>query len=90
MNELYIGIGLIVLGFLLFLFIFLSRKPSVSADGGSTAMGGSNSGIVLNTNINQPKEEKHSGGHGLTIVAIIVEIVGIGVTLWHAFHLAAK
>ncbi len=90
MIGLMVGVGLIAAGIVIFILGKLTgRRPNVSATGGSVAIGGSNSGIVQNVNSGGQKES-HQGGHKLTILAIAVELVGIGVTLWHAFHLANK
>lgn len=84
----YVGLGLMVVGVLLFAVGRRKRSGAVSSSG-SVSVGGNNSGSIIN--INQPSAPpSHSGGHGLTIMAMIVELVGIGVTLWHAYHLAAK
>jgi hypothetical protein len=86
-----IGIGLILLGIVLFL---IGRRPSrrntVSADRGSIAIGGSAYGPVTNLNAGTDKEHSASSGHRITILAIFVEIAGIAVTVWHALHLAAR
>jgi hypothetical protein len=86
-----IGFGLILLGIVLFL---IGRRPSrrstVSADRGSIAIGGSAYGPVTNLNAATDKEDGASGGHRITLLAIIVEIAGIAVTIWHALHLAAR
>lgn len=83
----YVGLGLMVVGVLLFSVGRRKRSSAVSSEG-SVAVGGNNSGSIVNINhISAPPS--HSGGHGLTIAAIIVELVGIGVTLWHAYHMAA-
>jgi len=89
--ELYMGLGLMVLGVALFL---VGRRPGsrsvrVEASGGSIAVGGSNKGSITNVNLGAPPPASH-GTHWLTWVAIVVELVGIGVTIWHALHLAAK
>jgi hypothetical protein len=65
------------------------KRSSAVASNGSVAVGGNNSGSIIN--VNQPSAPpSHSGSHGLTIAAIVVELFGIGVTLWHAYHLAGK
>lgn len=86
-----IGIGLMLAGAVLF-FVgsARSKRVSVSASSGSVAVGGNSSGPIVNTNINQPNREHSTGGHGITVLAILVELAGIGVTIWHAMHLAAK
>ncbi len=83
-----LGIGLIVLGALLFA-VARRKTSSATASQGSVAVGKNNSGQIVNVN-QQSSPPTHSGGHGLTVIAIVVEVVGIAVTLWHAFHLAAK
>lgn len=89
--ELYIGFALMVLGVVLFLVGRRagSRSIRVEASGGSIAVGGSNKGSITNVNLGAPPTMSH-GTHWLTWVAIIVELIGIGVTIWHALHLAAK
>lgn len=74
-----------VVGMALFAFTRTRRKGnSVNARGGSVAVGGNNSGTI--TNINHVSE----GSHTITIISIIVELVGIGVVIWHAMHLVIK
>lgn len=89
--ELYIGLALMVLGVVLFLLGRRagSRSVRVEASGGSVAVGGSNKGSITNFNLGAPPPAPH-GTHWLTWVAVVVELLGIGVTLWHALHLAAK
>jgi hypothetical protein len=65
------------------------KTVRVEASSGSVAVGGKNTGSIKNTNIGAPPAAVH-GSHGLTKLAIGVELVGIAVTLWHAWHLAAK
>lgn len=88
--DLYIGIALMVLGIVLF---FVGRSKSkmvrVEANNGSIAVGGNNTGSIANLNVGTPPSEPH-GSHSLTYWAIGVELVGIAVTLWHAWHMAAK
>jgi hypothetical protein len=90
MITLLLGIALMIGGFFLF---FTgrngSKKNSVSASGGSVAIGGSNRGQLTNINVGSPQRQ-HQGGHGITILAIVVEIIGIGVVIWHALHLAVS
>lgn len=90
MYTLYVGLGLMALGLVFFVAARISKNQSTAqASNGSVAVGRDNSGPI--TNISVGKGEKaHHGGHGLTIAAIIVELAGIGVTLWHAYHMAAK
>ena len=64
-------------------------RGGATASNGSVAVGGDNSGPIVNINRSLP-QSGHSGGHSLTIVAALVEVVGIGVTIWHAYHLMAK
>ena len=87
---LYVGLALMAVGIVLFL-VGRSKSNSirVEANGGSIAVGGKNTGSITNTNIGAPPATAH-GSHGLSKVAIGVELVGIAVTLWHAWHLAAK
>jgi hypothetical protein len=91
--ELYAGIALMVLGVVLF---FIGRTPNsssravhVTASEGSVAIGGNNKGDITNVNLGASQDKQH-GTHWLTWVAIAVELVGIAVTLWHAWHLAGK
>lgn len=86
-----VGIGLISFGIVIFL---IGRRPSrrsrISADRGSIAIGGSAYGSVTNLNAGADKGHSERGGGRITILAIVVEIVGIAVTIWHALHLAAR
>ncbi len=88
--ELYVGLALMALGIVLF---FIGRSKSktvrVEASSGSVAVGGKNTGSITNLNVGTPPSAEH-GVHSLTYLAIVVEIVGIAVTLWHAWHMAAK
>lgn len=88
--ELYLGLALMALGIVLF---FADRSKSktvrIEASSGSVAVGGKNTGSITNLNIATRPSPKH-GVHSLTYVAIVVEVVGIVVTLWHAWHMAAK
>lgn len=87
-----LGVLLIVLGIILLVLGFKrNKKVSVQASEGSVAIGGDNSGTILNigNNSSAPAPTK-SHGHGLTYLGIIVELIGIGVTLWHAYHMAPK
>lgn len=87
---LWIGLGLMFLGVLVYALGRSGRgAQSLHASGGSVVVGGNNSGKIQNKNVGKPSEPQHSG-HWLTIIAILVELAGIGVTFWHAFHLAAK
>jgi hypothetical protein len=82
------GLGLIVMGLLLFVIGRRNRNGTIASHG-SVAIGRDNSGPILNINQLAP-QSGHSGGHAITILAILVELIGIGVTLWHAYHLVAK
>ena len=84
------GIGLMVVGTALGGFAFQRRKRVTVQASNGIAIGGDVEGsLVVNQSPASPAPAKH-GGHGLTIIAIVVEIVGIVVTLWHAYHLAAS
>ena len=87
--ELYSGLALMALGIVLF-FIGRSRSKTVrvEASSGSVAVGGKNTGSITNLNVGAPAAASH-GSHALTYVAIAVELVGIAVVLWHAWHMAA-
>ena len=89
MNALTIAVILIVAGIVLFITGRRSSKAgsSTTAIGGSVAVGGSSSGSIKNINVGSGSHEKH-GGHTITIIAIIVEVIGIAVAIWHAIHLA--
>jgi hypothetical protein len=87
MNVYLVGIGLMVAGLLLFLA--WRRRPntrSVSANNGSVAIGGNNSGSINNKNTQQLHESSGGGHHALLVTAIIVEVLGIATTIWHATH----
>lgn len=88
--ELYVGLALMALGIVLF---FIGRSKSktvrVEASSGSVAVGGKNTGSITNLNVGATPTAAH-GSHSLTYWAIGVELVGIAVTLWHAWHMAAK
>lgn len=88
--ELYVGLALMALGIVLF-FVGRSKSKSVQveASGGSVAVGGKNTGSITNVNVGAPTSPAH-GAHSLTYLAIVVELAGIAVTLWHAWHLTAK
>ena len=87
--ELYVGIALMALGIVVF---FIGRSKSklvrVEAISGSVAVGGKNTGSITNLNVGAPSPVAH-GVHSITYLAIGVELIGIAVTLWHAWHLAA-
>jgi hypothetical protein len=90
MSIYVLGLGLILLGVLLFLIG--RRRPrigSVSATHGSIAIGGSSFGPV--SNVSTAPDKSHGlGSHWITIAAIISELAGIAVTIWHATSSAAK
>jgi hypothetical protein len=89
MLEYAIGVGLVIAGAVIFVLGRLkSKRVSVRASGGSVAIGGSSSAPITNVNIDAHKD--HAPGHGLTVVAIVVEIIGILVVIWHAIHLTTK
>lgn len=89
--ELFVGLALIVLGVVLFVVGRRSgsKNVRVEASGGSVAVGGNNKAPITNVNVGAQTPAPH-GNHWLTWVAIVVEVIGIGVTLWHAWHLAVK
>jgi hypothetical protein len=89
MNALTIAVILIIAGIVLFITGRRGSKngASTTAIGGSIAVGGSSSGPITNINEGSGHGEKH-GGHAITIIAIIVELIGIAVAIWHAFHVA--
>lgn len=82
--ELIVGITLMVVAVLIYLAgRSKSKAVWVAAKNGSVAVGGKSSGPITNLNVGAPAPH---GTHWLTIVAIIVELVGIAVVLWHAWH----
>jgi hypothetical protein len=89
MSGYLLGGGLIALGLV---FFFIGRRSgggkSISANRGSIAIGGSSYGPVTNIQSVSQKATERSGEHWITVVAIITELVGIGITIWHAYHLA--
>lgn len=88
--SIYIGGGLIILGALLLLIgRHHSRRSSVAASRGSIAIGGNAYGPV--SNVNAAPDKGHGiGEHWITIVAIITELAGIAVIIWHTTHMVAK
>ena len=88
--ELFLGLVLMGLGIVLF---YVGRSKSkimrVEASGGSVSVGGKNSGSITNINVGAQAPVAR-GSHALTYWAIGVELVGIAVTLWHAWHMVAK
>jgi hypothetical protein len=88
--ELLFGIALMGLGIVLFLVgRSKSKAVQVEASNGSVAIGGKNSGTITNTNIGALTAAPH-GTHWLTVLGIVVELAGMAVGIWHAWHLAAK
>lgn len=88
-----IGIGLFVAGLILHVLVSVrKRRSTVNANDHSVAVGGSNFGNINNVNSATSKSDSPGGGHhsALTLVAIVVELSGIAVTLWHAAHLAHR
>lgn len=87
--ELYVGLALMALGIVLF---FAGRSKSktvrVEASSGSVAVGGENAGSITNVNVGTPPPAEHRSQ--ITYLATGVELVGIAVTLWHAWHIVAK
>lgn len=67
-----------------------SKTVRVEASGGSVAIGGNNRGSITNKNLGTPTAAIHTSHTWLTIVSIAVELMGIAVVIWHAWHLAAK
>jgi hypothetical protein len=84
----YVGIGLMIVCVLGFIAGRRGRT-SVTASSGAVAVGGDNSGSIANTN-SASSSAGHKASHFITKLAIFIELVGIGVTLWHAYHLATK
>jgi hypothetical protein len=89
MLEYSIGIGLVIAGALIFVVGRLrSKRVSVRASSGSVAVGGNSTAPITNVNVDSHKDQ--GPGHGMTVVAIVVEIIGIAVVIWHAIHLATR
>lgn len=91
MNVLFIGVILIILGFVL---LFVSRRnrrdgkrSTVSASQGSVAVGGDANAPIFNSGTIASPEP---GGHWLTVVGIIAELGGIAAVIWHATHLGGR
>ena len=87
---LWIGLGLMAVGIILFVVsraVSGGRNRSVTASNGSVAVGGNNSGTITNVSGAGQGSAGHSS-HGLTVFAIVVELVGIGGTVWHVVHIA--
>jgi uncharacterized membrane protein len=91
MDVILVGVCLIVVGVAIFFYgRGRSKRTSVHATRGSVAVGGNNNGSITNTNTNRISNEAPSGGHALTVLSILVELVGIAVIVWHTMHLAGK
>ena len=89
--ELYLGLALMALGVVLFLVgRTRSKTVRVEATTVSVAIGGNNHGSITNTNIGTTMPAVGRSHHRLTVVSIFVELAGIAVVIWHAWHLAAK
>jgi hypothetical protein len=87
---LYLGFAVMALGIVLFVVGRVkSKSMRVEAIGGSVSVGGKNTGKITNVNIGTPPVAAH-GPHLLTYVSIGVELIGIFVVLWHAWHMTAK
>jgi hypothetical protein len=90
MNDYRIGIALMVAGAVLFLVGRVrSNRTSVSAKRGSVAVGRDSVGPITNINV-RPQGTHAIGGHGLTIISIVVEIVGICAVIWHTILVIHK
>jgi len=86
----YVGFALMALGIVLFFVGRLKSKSTrIEARGGSIAVGGKNTGQIANVNVGAPPAAAHES-HLMTYISIGVELVGIAVVLWHAWHMAAK
>lgn len=82
------GIGLIVLGAILFA-VARQKTSSTIASQGSVAVGNNNNGQIINVN-QQRLSPANSEGYTLKIIAMVVEVAGIAMTLWSGIHLVAK
>lgn len=83
------GIAVMVFGAILLVVSLVRRKRvTVQAHGGIAIGGNVKNSTVISQSRSSESQAKH-GGHGLTIVAIVVELVGIAVTVWHASHMAS-
>ena len=80
-----LAIALMVLGIVLFVVgrISGSKSVHVTATNGSVSVGRDNNGGINNNAAGAPAQH---GAHVLTKVAIVVELVGIGVGLVHIWH----
>ena len=91
MNLGLIGMVLIVLGMLIYIVPkLLQRKNIVIAKSGSVVIQGNNAAPIQAINISASEETPHQKSHVVTYFAIVIEIIGIGTTIWHAMHLGAK
>lgn len=91
MSLLFLGIGLMIAGGVLFgMGRRFSQRTVVKASGGSVAVGGSSTAPITNVNVNSHNQNSAHGGHALTVVAIFIEIIGIAVVIWHAWHLTGR
>lgn len=81
------AIVLMVLGVVLFALGRKSGSKSVQviATNGSVSVGRDNNGGIINNNSAADAPDQH-GSHLLTKVAVVVELVGIGVGLVHIWH----
>lgn len=85
---LYLGLMLVVVGVVLLCAVVASsKKGRASAVNGSVAVSGDVQGGISNIQANRSAK---GSGHSrvLTITAVVVEIVGIVVVIWHALHMA--
>jgi hypothetical protein len=86
----YVGPGLMIVGAAAFaVSARRSKRGNVHASQGSVAVGKNNSGQITNINAAEGSD-RHSARHALTLFAAAVEIIGIAITLWHAWRLIAK
>lgn len=91
MNGIILGVTLMAVGMgMLFASLVRNKKVRVTASNGSMAVGRDNSGVMMNVNQSNAAPQPKGHGNGLTVLAIIVELAGIGVTVWHALHLVGK
>ncbi len=84
------GIALMILGVAIFIFGKMYSRKSVIAQNGSVAVGGNNFGNINNFNLHAKAEKGSHSSHAVAAIAIVVELAGIGVTIWHAMHMAGK
>ena len=91
MNLGLLGMTLIVLGILIYIVPkFFQRKNIVIAKSGSVVIQGNNAAPIQAINISAAEKPSHQGRHVVTYFSIVIEIIGIGTTIWHAMHLGAK